>query len=425
MNQRIALRTVFPGWRIVAASVGIHLLIAALLAQSMSAYFAVWTVEFGWSKTALAAAFSIQHVLTAIISPVQGWLLRRVGGRTVIGIGIVTMCGGFLAMSRMTSLSEFYVVFAILSLGYSLAGYFSLTAVIVNWFESSRARALALMQLGNSLGGLVLPAVAFLIVTIGWQKTSILSGVGILLLGMPLALKMWGKPQHLGLSPLRSDTSSVNGDSRVAQASSIAAASSKDFTLTEALRTRAFWLLTLGQALAVVVVGSLSVHLLIYLGEGLGYSLSQGSYVVALMTAATTIGLIGASFFGDRFDKRVVSILAMLGHAVAVLAVALMPTSLGVVLFAIVHGLAWGVRGPVMQALQADYFGPSAFAAILGWSYPIITAGRIVGPLIVGVFADARGSYVLGFGAIAGCAFLGALCFAIARDPRGGNRAMK
>ena len=36
------------------------------------------------------------------------------------------------------------------------------------------------------------------------------------------------------------------------------------------------------------------------------------------------------------------------------------------ILFALFHGLAWGIRGPQMVAIRADYFGPESFGRIMG-----------------------------------------------------------
>ena len=67
-----------------------------------------------------------------------------------------------------------------------------------------------------------------------------------------------------------------------------------------------------------------------------------------------------------------------------------------VIAFAILHGLAWGVRGPLMQAIRADYFGRSSFGVIMGFSTLIIMVGLVAGPLVAGVLADATGGYEKG-----------------------------
>jgi MFS family permease len=88
-----------------------------------------------------------------------------------------------------------------------------------------------------------------------------------------------------------------------------------------------------------------------------------------------------------------------------------------VVLFAAGHGLAWGTRGPLMQAIRADYFGRKAFATIMGYSFLIAMLGTMGGPLIAGAFADAFGNYRVGFTILAGMAACGSVFFLLAREP--------
>jgi MFS family permease len=85
--------------------------------------------------------------------------------------------------------------------------------------------------------------------------------------------------------------------------------------------------------------------------------------------------------------------------------------------FAILHGGAWGLRGPFMQALRADYFGRRSIGMILGLSAMIIVVGQIGGPIVAGVFADITGNYRAGFTALALLAGIGSLFFLMAKRP--------
>jgi MFS family permease len=88
-----------------------------------------------------------------------------------------------------------------------------------------------------------------------------------------------------------------------------------------------------------------------------------------------------------------------------------------VVAFAVLHGIAWGLRGPLMQAIRADYFGRSSFGVIMGFSSMIVMLGTISGPLVAGFFADRTGSYETGFTLLAVLAGLGSVFFLISRRP--------
>ena len=86
-------------------------------------------------------------------------------------------------------------------------------------------------------------------------------------------------------------------------------------------------------------------------------------------------------------------------------------------LFVLLHWLAWGARGPLMQALRADYFGSSSFGAIMGISSLIVMLGTTLGPLIAGILTDVTGSYRAGFIVLGVLAGLGLTFFVLATPP--------
>ena len=89
-----------------------------------------------------------------------------------------------------------------------------------------------------------------------------------------------------------------------------------------------------------------------------------------------------------------------------------------VIAFAVLHGTAWGLRGPFMQAIRADYFGRTAIGMILGLSFMIIVVGQVGGPLIPGMLNDLTGDYRVGFTLLAILAALGSGFFLLARKPK-------
>ncbi len=82
------------------------------------------------------------------------------------------------------------------------------------------------------------------------------------------------------------------------------------------------------------------------------------------------------------------------------------------------HGTAWGLRGPFMQAIRADYFGRASIGMIMGLSNLVTVVGNISGPILAALFADWTGDYRLGFTILAVLAGLSSLFFWVARRPR-------
>jgi len=417
------MKRLFYGWKMVAAGTGIQFLQSFLLQQSFGAYFAVLRDDRGWSKTALSGVAALQQVEAALLGPIMGWFLDRFGPRGVIRTGIVIFGAGFMLLAFTESLLAFYAAFFVIAIGSSLSSYIPLNVALLHWFERRRARALSTLHLGLAFGGTAVPLIAWSLVTWGWRVTAFASGVFVIAAGWPLASVIRNRPSDVGTT--------VDGEPapppQTAPSAALAAAAGepppRDFTAREALRTPAFWLISLGHGFALFVVTAVNVHAVTHMKEALGYSLEAAAFVITLMTFSQIGGVAIGWSVGDRWDKRLIAAGCMLAHMVALLALTFaastaLPVVAMLVVFAVLHGAAWGLRGPLMQAIRADYFGTRAIGMILGLSSMIVVIGQIGGPLIAGALADATGNYRAGFTLLALLAGAGSAFFLLARRPR-------
>jgi len=349
---------------------------------------------------------------SAILGPVLGWFIDRFGPQGMIRAGIVVFGIGLMLLSFTDSLAAFYGAFVVIALGASLCGFFPVNVALIHWFERWRARALSSLSLGIALGGISVPLVAWSLQTYGWRATAFVSGIIAIVLGLPMAMVFKRRPEDHGLvadgivkPEIQENKVQTQGDNR------------RDFTAREALRTPAFWLLSLGHGFALLVVHAVSVHAIAHLHQGLGYSVAQASLVYTLLTLSQIGGVVIGWLIGDRYDKRLIAGGCMLGHMAGLLALTYALNVSMVLAFAVLHGAAWGLRGPFMQALRADYFGRSAIGMILGLSVMIIVVGQVGGPMIAGILADATGNYRAGFTILGVLAGIGSLFFFFARKP--------
>jgi sugar phosphate permease len=407
------MKRLFYGWYMVAAGSGLQFLQSGLMTQSFGAYLAVLQVERGWSKTALSGAAALQQMESAILGPVLGWFIDRFGPQGMIRAGIVVFGIGLMLLSFTDTLLAFYAAFVVIALGASLCGFFPVNVALIHWFERWRARALSSLSLGIAFGGISVPLVAWSLQTYGWRATAFVSGIIAIVLGLPMAMVFKRRPEDHGMV--------ADGITRVDRPGEEVAIKNpdlgRDFTAREALRTPAFWLLSLGHGFALLVVHAVSVHAIAHMHQGLGYSVAQASLVYTLLTLSQIGGVMIGWLIGDRYDKRLISGGCMLGHMAGLLLLTYASAVPMVLAFAVLHGAAWGLRGPFMQALRADYFGRSAIGMILGLSVMIIVVGQVGGPMVAGILADATGNYRAGFTILALLAGVGSLFFFFARKP--------
>lgn len=407
-------KALYLGWWVLAASVGLQILTASFTLQSFGAYIAVIQKDFGWSITSLSAAFAIQQALGGFLGPVLGWVLQRTGPKRMIRFGLAVFCLGLILLSLVQSLLAFYAAVVVIALGASAAGFLPLNTLAVQWFDRYRSTALALMQTGISAAGLVVPLITWSLESNGWRATAVMTSIFVFIVGYALTFIIGDKPEDYGLEP---DGVSSTKDTAVTAAYS--------FLPKEALRTRAFWFIALGHGLALAVVFSVLAHMVIFLTSDRGISLQLAGTLVALMTSMSIVGQLLGGFLGDAFNKRLIATLAMFGHAAGMLLLAYGSGLVSVLAFAVIHGLSWGLRGPIMQSMRADYFGRAYFGQIMGFSSPIITFGMVGGPLLVGILFDFQGNYQIGFTVLAIGAALGSLFFVFAAPPKLPDHATK
>lgn len=389
---------------------------AALLNQTFGAYVAILASERGWSKTALSGGAALQSIESALMGPVMGWMVDRFGPQAMVRVGVLVFAAGFLWLSQIDSIDGFYVAAVALAIGTSLGGYFPLSVALIQWFERYRARALSIMSMGLALGGLAVPAVAWSMANYGWRATAMASAVIALLVGLPLSMVIRRRPQDHGDTIDGLPVPDTNATATAGQSGEPPPAT-QEFSAAQALRTSAFWLLALGHGLALLAVTAINVHAFTHMKEGLGYTVQQAALAIMVMTVSQLVGVLLGVVIGERFDKRRVAAMCMLGHAVGLLLLTYAQTPWEVGAFAILHGTAWGLRGPFMQAMRADYFGRNSIGMILGLSAVIIALGQIGGPMIAGIMADATGNYRAGFTTLALVTAAGAFAFLAVRKP--------
>ncbi len=402
----------FYGWRIVGAGAGIEALMGAFFFHSFGAYVVLLAAQFGWSKTVLAGGFAIARVVEGAAGPGQGWLLDRLGPRTVMHVGVLLFGAGLILFSQINSIAGFYAAFLVISLGATLGGFLSILVPLVHWFERRRSLAIAIAFMGFAFGGVLQPVVALALEGWGWRETAFLSGVLSIALGAPMVHVMRHRPGELGEHPDGIDPEEAAEREVPSPAGGI------DFTVGEALRAPAFWLVSAGHGTALMFVAALLVHFVPYATEELGYSLQGASQVVLLLTLLQAAGMLIGGAIGDRVNKRLTAALCMVAHAVALATLATANALWMVLAFAVIHGFAWGVRGPLMGSIRADYFGRRAFGMIMGFANIFAMAGMTIGPLVVGAFVDGFGSYRGAFLLLAALAAAGSGFFLLATPPR-------
>ncbi len=407
---------IFYGWYIVGAGLIINMLMGGLVMHAFGFYAAALKDEFGWSATLFGVAAAVTRVESGLLGPIQGWMIDRFGPRAMMRLGIATTSLGMMLFGLLWDEVSFVGFYILLSVGTSIGGFMTVSVAVVTWFERKRSRAIGLMSMGFTFGALVSAIVSVLILNLGWRETSIGTGVFLLIVGWGLSYLFARHPSDKGLEV---DGGTENGSTDAqTEHRPLNPHRHRDFTAREALRTRAFWGLALAHGTPLMVVGMWIGHGVLHIDELPGFSSSDAAVVVTVMVVTQLIGQSLSAWAGDRFAKRPLLVLCMIGHAVAGIALGLANGWWMLMVFAVLNGIAWGARGTLITALRADYFGASQFGRIMGWTSMVMMPFMTIGMLGSGIMRDIFGSYDLPFVIFSIGAGTGVLWILLASRPR-------
>ena len=166
---------------------------------------------------------------------------------------------------------------------------------------------------------------------------------------------------------------------------------------------------------------------MLHIAELPGFSAGNAAVVMMTMVAAQLFGQVLSAYGGDRYPKRPMLILCMVGHLAGGIALALASGWLMLIAFAVLNGIAWGGRGTLITSLRADYFGASQFGRIMGWTSLVMMPFMTIGMLGSGIMRDVFGSYDIPFVVFSIGAGTGVLWILMASRPvlpGGGRRSL-
>ena len=405
---------VFFGWWLLGAGTVVMVMQGGLYAYGFPAFFVPLAATLGTSRGALSLAFSFTRLESSLLGPIEGYMIDRFGPRGIMYIGFALLGLSFILFSFVNSLLGFYLVFPIIALGASLSGFLPVITAVNNWFSRRRGLATGICSAGVNVGGVLVAVVAFSISIYGWRTTAVLIGLVIWLLGFPLTAMMRHKPGPYGYLPDGDDPDAPPGSSTDGGASDVE--ETPDFTPGQALKTPAFWFIASAHGFSLFIVGSVSIHQIPLLVDA-GISFETAALILSFMTIVAMVGRVAGGWLGDVMGRKLILVVCFLLMSAGVIVLATAQTVPQAMLFAVLYGLGYGARAPILIAIRAEFFGPRNFATIMGLSQPIMVIGSFFGPIAAGFAYDAQGSYQMVFFVISVINLIGAVLVFFIKKP--------
>ena len=375
-----------------------------------------------WSRTSIGLASSCGVWMSGFFAPFAGRLADRYGPRWLMPCGVLVVGVSMVVLGEVHTAWQFFIAAVI---GRAVSQPFLIGVVprtmAVNFFNRRRNIALAFTGIYRPVSGaLIIQLFSVITVLYDWRTAFRLIGFFSLFLAIPMVVIMRRRPEDIGMLPDGAQAPAVPAVAASAgrgrHAASRGTATPVSWTSREAMRTKAFWLVSMVAFLNVTGSSGLGFSLVPYLHEFAGLTTPQAAGVLSVSTFLALSSLVWGQVAG-RFTPRWCIVAAMAVSALATLGL-LQVNSLGA---AYAYGVFWGLFHSSMEVLVymalADYFGRDSYGAIAGAMRPFEAGGLGLGQIVGPVVYDLTGSYTILILFSAAAQASGMILMALARRP--------
>jgi len=400
-------------WGIVAAAILVQLALGAIYAWSVfsKAMGVKASSVFEFSKQDATLPFEVAIGCIFIGSLIGGRIQDKRGPRLVALVGGVMYSVGIILASTVHTKDQLWL----LVLSYGVLGgiglgaaYITPIAMLVKWFPDKRGLITGLAVGGFGAGALITSPIANRLIA---QSPSVPTKA-FLPLGIGYLVAV-----VIGASLFRNPPAGYTVPGYVPATTGRVTGSGRDYTLTEALRTPQWYLLTAILALNTTCGIALISQAATTATDIAGYGTATAASVVGTLAFFNGGGRIFWAALSDKIGRMpsFIGMLALQGACFLVLPHASNPT-LFFLVAAIIY-LCYGGGFGTMPATAADYFGPPNAGAIYGAMIIAWSVGGVVGPLLVAQLSSG-GQYTRAYTVIAVIAFVALVLPLITRLPR-------
>jgi predicted MFS family arabinose efflux permease len=407
-------RFVHPGW-IVAAVAFLALIGAAGFRAAPSALMVPLEGEFGWSRSELSIAVSVNLLLYGLTAPFAAALMNRFGLRRVTTVALLLVSAG-AALSIFATASWMLVATwgILIGLGTgSMALVFAAT-VADNWFIKRRGLVVGILTAGGATGQLVfLPLIAQLVETNGWRTATLLVA-GAALAVVPLVLIfIRNRPEDLDVTPFGAPENWVPTPRETGNAGKRALA-----VLARAAKQRTFWALVAGFAICGATTNGLVGTHFIPSAHDHGMQETVAAGLLAVVGIFDIVGTIASGWLTDRVNPRILLAIYYAGRGVGLLVLPFLLEATiqpPIIVFVVIYGLDWVATVPPTVAICRELFGADG-PIVFGWVFAAHQVGAAIAASTAGFIRDATGEYTIAwFGAAGLCIVAAVVSISISR----------
>lgn len=373
---------------LVLLSVGLRL--------AVGPFFLPMARDLGISRSLLSTVVAVAMLIYGVVMPGVGWLVARLGTRAVILAGTTLIVAGGVGSAYAHTVGFFGFWFAIvLSLGLALVSPVTVTQIVSSWFVRQRGMALFFLSTGGMAGlAVVTPAIAWGVDALGWRPTMIVYVLALAVIAVPGALFFLRDEPPAGADGVASEVAVPQVAPAVEPEVDADAGTSN---IWAALRTRPFWLLTIGllaNGYSMTLLGTHGIPMLV----DHHFSTQTAALGVGLIGVVAIVGTVVLGRVADRWPRKYLLAAVYFVRGAAFVALPLVLTVGQLYAVAIVGGLVWAGAMALSSAIMADVYGVRLISVLYGIAYMFQQAAGMLAAWLGGWGFETFGTHWVSFG---------------------------
>ncbi len=355
--------------------------------NSFGIFYDSLIVEFGWTRTMTAGAFSLNNLLIGLFCILIARLCDQYSPRIVINTSSCILGLGYLLMSGVTSIWQFYFFYGVM-IAVGMGAYVAILPIVARWFTGRRGLMTGIVFSGMGLGTMVIPPAANrLISTYGWRHSFIIVGVIALIILVLASQFLKPDPRRIGQLPY--------GEEGIPSLNTVQEAHGATFR--EALCSGSFWLLAAMYFILLTCTIFIMAHVFIH-ATGVGVSPACAANILVILGLFSIVGMNIMGMAGDRFGNRAAFTIGFFLMTIAFVCLLILNDAAWVLyLFGVVFGFAYGGTMALFSPTVAELFGLKSQGVILATAACLGGIGAAIGPVMGGHIFDVTGKYTPAF----------------------------
>jgi len=407
---------IFYGWYILAASF-VTLFFTSGVRYSIGVVFKPLMADFGWNRGLISFAFFLNMTFYALSIILAGKYYDRYGPKWVIIISNVLLSIGFMGLAFIDSFWQFLVLYGIvaaLGMGGTTVPLFA--ALMTKWFEKGRGFAVSSGLAGSCIGQFILvPLFTIFVLRYGWRVSYFyISLVMLVTITLLTLFIIKGDPDDLGLEPYGHKNKDSPGDRSVPESADIALT---DLGLTDAMKTRSFWVFVI----VMIICGSgdflITTHLIPMVTD-YNISAATAGNMLAWLGLMSLAGILVVGPISDVIGVKIPISLTMLLRVLLFLLILNYQNRVSFYIFSFAFGFTFLITAPLNAILVGRLYGFTHVGLISGFISTLHHFGGGVWVYVGGELFDQTGSYRLILIVSMGMAFFAGLIVLFINEKR-------